>query len=239
MTWLINEAAALKTNVSGLTVTDANAPSGRPVEVRFREPETELADQVYPLILLEFSNIRKADEREHRSGPIFLDYVPEGQPNTGLTVRDPISGAYVPWDENSDLPGPYKVYDYPLPYDVDFQITVFTRFQSHLMQLVGALAQPNRIPARFGWIQVPQDGTIRSLFLMGGPEIVASKDSNGKRLFEAIYSVRVATELLSSEVSTIVNYVETINLHLKTIGAVERMGLDSVGLTDSVSVKLA
>lgn len=200
MPFIFNEDAAIKAKFQGLTVSDETAPpSGRPVAVRFRLPETELADSNYPQIIIDPPEIRKADEREHR-GHTYLPYVPEtyAGPDPVLGInRD--TGATVSWDPaTSDVDqSPFYVEDYPIPFDFDYQVTVQTRKQSHLTQLMLLLAGVDYIPYRFGYLTVPADGTVRSLFLMGGPEIIPSKDSDSKRLFQAVYRVRVVSELSS------------------------------------------
>jgi hypothetical protein len=185
--WLINEDRALKAKLSGLTVTDANAPgTGRPVPVRYLLPESELATQTFPMIVLEHAGIEKASDREHR-GNIMLPYAPEGearwwQPTaTSVDVRK----------------SPYAT-EFPIPYDLRFRVMVYTRTAWHDMTLASALAQRDRIPARFGFLEIPEDVTTRSLDLLGGPELVDARDENGKRLFRREYLISIASELLPS-----------------------------------------
>lgn len=201
MPFIFNEDYAIKAKFQGLTVSDETAsPQGRKVAVRFRLPETELANSTFPQIIIDPPQIRKADEREHR-GPTYLPYVPEAYSAGG--GPDPVVGldrdnkTTVNWDPaNSSVDqSPFFVQDYPIPFDFDYQITVETRKQSHLTQLMLALSQVDYIPYRFGYLEVPADGTVRSLFLMGGPEIMTVKDTDSKRLFRAVYLVRISTEM--------------------------------------------
>ncbi len=193
MPWIFNEDAALKAKLQGLTVTDTNAPTGgRPVLVRFRLPEGELGDLKFPAIIIEHASISKADEREHR-GFIKIPYAPEGlelwdDPNLPLDSLDPRLS-------------PYQA-EFPIPYDLDYLVTVHTRNYQHLIQLVGALAQHDRIPARFGALAIPQDGTARRVDIIGGPDMSNDFDDNGKRLFRGTYRLRVSTELLQTQVQT-------------------------------------
>lgn len=223
MPWISNEAGALKTKLSGLTVIDAASPSpGRDVPVYFWDPEYELTDVEFPSIILRHSGISKGDDREHR-GTVLLPYVPE-QYNTDGTAPsiDPVTGLAITWDTTQDYDpneSPFKVFDYPIPYNLDFQVDVYSRFQTELMPLVEQLGAIDRIPVRFGYIEVPQDATIRSLDLLGGPEIVADKDAEGKRLFRAVYSVRVFSELNLYDVAQITSRISTVNLTLKEIAA--------------------
>src|SRR3954464_13581109 len=115
MPWLLMEDEALKTKLSGLTVSDINDPV-RPVAVKYRDPEIELSDMIFPSIVIEHAGISKADDREHR-GRDFLDYAPEGT---------------LPWwDENSpeDQFDPAKqtlLTEIPIPINLDYQVTVYT-----------------------------------------------------------------------------------------------------------------
>lgn len=201
MPFIFNEDGAIKAKFQGLTVSDATSAS-RPVTVRFRLPETELGNTEYPQIIIDPPEIRKASEREHR-GSTYLPYVPEEySANNG---PDPIVGldrdnqTTVSWDPatSSVDESPFYVADYPIPFDFDYQITVETRKQQHLTQLMLVLAGIQYIPYRFGYLEVPADGTTRSLFLMGGPEIIPAKDVDSKRLFRAAYRVRISSELSS------------------------------------------
>lgn len=91
---------------------------------------------------------------------------------------------------------------FPIPYNLDYQITVYSRKALHDRALVAALAAEDRIPERFGYLEIPQDGTFRRIDLIGGPEPSAEKDRDGKRIFRETYAVRVSSELLPSEVDT-------------------------------------
>src|ERR1700729_4089841 len=76
--WVYNEDAALKLKLQGLTVADANNPA-RPVPVRFRLPEDELATLTYPIFIIEHLPMSFAPERAHRN-LLKLGYAPAGFP---------------------------------------------------------------------------------------------------------------------------------------------------------------
>lgn len=219
MPWLLNEDAAMKGKFADLTVTDENAPvAGRPVAVRFRLPETELADVTFPLIVVERTLYAKADDREHR-GPTKLPYVPEGVDYDNVYVVDGETGVLVKWETNDPDQGfdvnlsPFWVPEHPIPFNIDYQVTVYSRTQQHLTDLVARLAAVDRIPARFGYLEIPEDGTVRCLDLNGGPAFEESKDQNGKRAFTAVYSIRVTSELNLFDIVTH-QTVETVDLEL-------------------------
>ncbi len=187
MPWLINEDRALKAKLQGLTVTDVNAPTGRPVPVRYRVPESELAKQTFPLIVIEHAGLEKADDREHR-GNILLPYAPEGS-----------TPWWQPTDSGWDVSASPYLADFPIPYDIRYRVLVFTRESWHDIALASSLAQFDRIPARFGFLTIPEDGTVRRVDLLGGPELVDTRDEDGKRLFRREYLISVSSEMLPSE----------------------------------------
>lgn len=193
MPWLINEDRALKKKLEGIQVTDANARDGREVPVRFILPEAEVGKMTYPLIVIEHAGLYKADDREHRGGALQLSYVPEGK--TGV-------------------PGDYWVPEYPIPYDLDYHVTTYTRLAEHNRILSGLLMQVDRIPSRFGYLEVPEDGTIRRLDLIGGPWPTSNLDGEQKRVFRSQYIVRINSELLPAQVETVTNFVDRVVMDL-------------------------
>lgn len=187
MPFLLNEEKALKGKLQGLKVQDANAPTGgRPVTVRYRVPEDELGTLTFPLIAITRVNMSPATDREHR-GRVALMYTPESEANWNPDV------------ESYDT-SPYVV-DYPVPMDLQYQITVMSRKEAHLADLTAQLAQPSRLPYRFGFLEVPEDGTVRSLFIDGGPEFEPTRDRDGKRLFQSHYTIRIPTELIPAVIA--------------------------------------
>jgi len=184
MPWLRNEDAALKKKIQGLQVYDGNAPDGREVPVRYRLPQDELADLSYPIIIIEHAGLYPAPEREHR-GYIQLPYAPEG---------------FQPWYSgpgNADVSlSPYYA-NFPMPYNFDYSVTLYARFMNtHVQPLVATLATERYLPAKFGYLEVPQDGTVRSMFLQGGPEFGYGTDEDGKRMIKVTYLIRVFAELV-------------------------------------------
>jgi len=221
MPWLLNEDAALKLKLQGLTVSDANS-SNRPVPVRFRLPETEVADLTFPIIVISHDGWYPAPERMH-SGYAKLPYAPEGYnpwfADTGAatTTFDPTDSPYYSW--------------FPVPYNFDYQITVYARLMhEHTIPLVSALAQYSRLDPRIGFLDIPQDGTKRTMQLLGGPELQTGKDNNGKRLFWVNYKVRVFSELVPSVIQPIL--ANRVNLDLSVYNSTQ-----DLSITDLIEVK--
>jgi hypothetical protein len=184
--FLQNEDEALKLKFQGLTVTDAAADptTGRRVDVRFKNPEYEFSDATYPLVLLSHTSIARDPERESR-GDVTIGYAPEGYPKWSDMLDPSLS--------------PYRA-ETPIPLNVNYGIQVFARKQQHLIQLTGQLMGFNRLPPRLGFLPIPQDGTIRRLDILGGPEYMESKDERGKRLFVAMYEILISSEIFLSDI---------------------------------------
>jgi len=194
MPWLMNEDAALKYQLQGITVFDQNSgSSGRPVKVRYRSPEDEVAKFTPPIILIEMPQLSIAWERAHM-GQINLPYVPEGADSTSVPAQwqaafAAADGAYDP------TLSPYSTWS-PTPYNIDYQVTVYARMaREHLMPIMATLEQDTYL-GRFAKLVIPQTNTFERVTRMAGPFRDYQKDEKGKRLFRATYSIRVATELV-------------------------------------------
>src|SRR5215467_9787661 len=124
MPWLLNEDAALKLKLQGLTVSDATNAS-RPVPVRFRLPEVEVSTLTFPIIAIEHDGWYPAPERMH-SGYTNVPYAPEGFNPWWDDSGGPANAEFDPNDS------PYFGY-FPVPYNFDYIITVYTRFMHEHM----------------------------------------------------------------------------------------------------------
>lgn len=210
--------------MQGLIVTDANAPGGRKVPVRFRLPEDETADLTFPIIVIEHDGWTLANDREHR-GRIKLPYAPEG---------------YAPWWEDTGPAtttfdpndSPYRSF-FPLPYNFDYTISVYARFMTnHMMPLISQLAAYDRLDAKFGYLDIPQDGTKRTMQLLGGPVPMDEYDNNGKRIFRSVYKVRVFSELIPE----IAQYImaKEINLDLSVYQDIRDFSFEEISESKSL-----
>lgn len=196
MPLLYNEDAALKSKLTGLRVDDVNDQAGRPVMVRFRGPENELAPVTYPLIVIDEASWAPAPERAH-SGYGPLAYVPEGYgaPDPGVTL----------WTQM------------PQPVDIDWTVTLYCRRATHRLQLIAALAGFDYLPARYGYLQVPQDASLRRLEVVGGPITSSVLDGNGKRLLTSVWKIRTTGELIWAQIDTI-HEATSIDLTVEAMG---------------------
>jgi len=176
MPFLLNEEAALKSLLSGMTVADAGN-AARPVAVFYGQPDKEIRQQSYPYITLDLIGIYEATERV-QSGDIVVPYAPEG------------------WDGVSSLKQPY-----PMPINLDYQVTTFSRQPRHDRQMLAQLFSPTKLPVRFGQLYVPEDNTWRRLETLG----FSKRDTTeaDKRLFMNVFSIRLTSELFRFPFDTV------------------------------------
>ncbi len=184
--FIFNEDRAMQKKLEGLVVPERDdAPDlGLPVSILWLNNDIELNNLTFPSIVISNKGIARDPERESR-GWVQLPYAPEG---------------FKKWDNYLEVPESPYWSQAPIPYNVDYQIEVLARTNVHATYLRAILAGPDYLPARFGYLEIPEDGTVRRLDLNAGPTEVDTRDSDGRRLFHAAYAVRVSTELLPQQI---------------------------------------
>lgn len=176
-----------------------------------------------------------ANDREHR-GYINLPYAPEGF-DPWWTDTGPATTSFKPSDS------PYISF-FPLPYNFDYIVTFYGRIMhEHNLPVIAQLATYNRLNAKFGFLDVPQDRTKRTMQILGGPTPHDAYDENGKRLFATSYLVRVFSELIPEIALPVLNnLVSQVNLDLSVYSDLsdltgpqlaESVGILSVGAAAS------
>ena len=168
MPFLINEDNALKQLLQGITVADSGN-SARPVGVFYGQPDKEIRAQAYPYITIDLVGIKEDTARAHR-GYVPMTYTPEGvDPDVDHNVN------------------------FPIPVDLLYQVSTWSRQPRHDRQIIASLFGPGRLPFRFGQLAIPEDGTNRRLDMLG----FSKRDTteNGKRLFNNVYNIRISAEL--------------------------------------------
>lgn len=191
--FILDEDEALLYHLRGLKVTDRTAPEGgRDVKVWFRLPEEELQERTYPYMTIDLIGINHATDREHRGYLRYRDphgdlpYDVDGAPEP--TVNYAVEGAVGT--------GTMVEIEYPIPYDLVYQITTWARFAWHDRQIVASLMATGKIPHRFGQLTVKD--TVRRLDLVS-VVVADTVDENNKRLFRKIYTITVTSEMFPSE----------------------------------------
>jgi hypothetical protein len=191
MTFILAEDAALKAYLSGLTVSDEKS-NPRSVGVWFGYPDVEIRSQSFPFITIELMDIRQSMERAH-SGYYY------DSDSQGTSANS-----------SSSLYG----YEYPVPYDLVYQVTSYSRHPRHDRAL--ALQLMNKFPGFRGFLPVPNDlGTSvsqRHMFLGDFTKLDRAEGENGnKRLLRNIYTITVVSEMSSSSVLTAITQSVSIN----------------------------
>lgn len=180
---ILNEDAALKGLLKGITVSDEANPK-RGVGVFFGQPDKEIRQQAYPYIVIELIDVGLANDREHR-GYITTPYIPEGADDLVNT-----------W--------------YPIPINLDYQISTYARYPLHDRQIIAALFSPGRLPMRFGQLYIPEDGTARRVDFLGFTKRDLTEQD--RRLFSNVYNIRVYSEMFPDAFDSIYQVTESPNI---------------------------
>ena len=188
--FVIEEDNALKTRLTGLTVIDEKNVA-RPVNVWFGQPDLELRARTFPYISIELIDINEAQDRVVSGIPI-LTYQPGN-------FQAPVA------------PNVLLASSFPSPYDLDYQISVWSRHPRHDRQLMQELLQ-GRLPIRFGRLVLPQTNRSVRMDMLGGPRVADGTDENGKRIFRKVFTVRVSTELFNPQALSINGLVARLNI---------------------------
>lgn len=202
MTFLIAEDEALKERLKGMTVADDSSPA-RPVGVWFGQPDPEIRDQSFPFLTIDLINIAEAPQRAMSAQQVSPWYLrPE--------ILELDSVTYGDWTTFM-----------PIPVDLDYQITTFSRHPRHDRQILAQLTG-SRLPLRFGSLVVPEkltgvvdgveqwDSTVRRLDLLD----IAKRDTteSSKRMFMNAFTVRVSSEIPTPFLERLYQRVTRINI---------------------------
>lgn len=185
------EDAALKAKFAGMAIA---GPKGAPVPVsvwyRMPDPETTLK---YPFVVIDLLSINQATDqthseydersidREHRragSAP-SAEVWPSMTANLRRQFNVP-DGVAVQWTRF-------------VPFYLMYQVATHARSYAHHMALFNRLIQPDMLPYRWGFLDVPADQTRRRLDNMGhraANDIDRESPGANKRIFRNIFTVR-------------------------------------------------
>ncbi len=214
MTFLLSEDAALRKRLQGITVTDQKAEGDdvpRQVGVFFGQPDQELRSQVYPYITIDMINFQRDTLRETR----------------GLTKAD-----YLSSPTNIDEDTQDYLVEMPIPVNIDYQITTYSRHPLHDRAILSEL-MTDRLP-RFGYLEVLEkkevDGDTTTNFITYRRMDVlniAKRDvtEQAKRLFVNAITVRVSSEMVQGMYRV---FYKAQSVHIDTPEALPA-GMDSIG----------
>ena len=182
---ILAESAALKAKLSGISVP---RPGGDPRRVRtyFRYPD-EQTERIYPFITIEFMTLQFANDRAMSATLVPTDYWPSMYPSfeeyaeeNGLSqYTGRVGSAEAIWWH---------------PYNMLFQISTYSRDPLDAITIDGILVGTHYIPDRWGYLDIPEDGSCRWLdrlemrtanFIEGNPQ------GMNQTVFRTIYTVSV------------------------------------------------
>lgn len=196
--FLLAEDAALKTRFSTMTVSDDRSGS-RPVQVFFRYPEGE-TERSYPFMTIEMIDIVHAKNRQHSE--VELVFARTGASQSSQFPNRPNALKYWP-SRRSNLnqvagTTPFLTSNEFVPVDLLYQVSTFTRSALHDRQLSSQMLS-TITPFRKGFIEVPEDGTIRRLDLLDWTtaDLLDSEAGYRKRIFRKIYTLQMSAEIPS------------------------------------------
>jgi hypothetical protein len=193
LSFILAEDAALKNYLQNMTVSDEKAPV-RPVKVWFGYPDVEVRTQSYPYVVIELVDIVPAHDRQ-------------------------ISGVIYDNDNQGTLaPNANTVYRYmtPLPYDLVYQITTYSRHPRHDRAILFQMQQ--KFPSQYGSLLVynalATESAYRHMFLDGF--LKRDQIEDGKRLFRGVYTVRVVSEMTPVTANAVLSTVRTVEINRVT-----------------------
>lgn len=185
MSFLLAEDEAIRNLLLGMTVTDQKSVTEegptRSVGVWFGQPDQEMRDQKYPYITIDMIDISEDFTRAMR-GKVKPAYIQD--PELGPDGENDYDGDTQSWE-----------IDYPIPVNIDYQITTYSRQPRHDRQILAQLLN-TKIPLRFAVLLTGPNtvyGTHRRLDVLD----ISKRDvsENGKRLFVNAITVRVSSEI--------------------------------------------
>lgn len=200
--FLLAEDAAVKARFSTLTVSDDRNVQ-RPVSVFFRYPDGE-TEKHYPFITVELVDLvhNRALQLSETSHYFFgsnnpkntIDYYPSELGSASMQ-------ALITPDE--EVAGVLKV-DSLVPVTLIYQISTYTRSALHDRQLTSKILR-RVAPFRRGFIDVPEDETVRRFDLMGwtSADLLDQEAGYKKRIFRKVYTLQMSAELPTSDIQEV------------------------------------
>ena len=223
MSFLLDEDEALRNLLKDMTVTDqksvTEAGAQRKVGVWFGQPDQEIRNQSYPYITIDMIDLSEDITRAMR-GRVKPSYISNPTTIDGTEAYDPTTNG---WDIN-----------YPIPVNIDYQITTYARQPRHDRQILAQLLY-TKIPLRFAVLETGSNtsaGTTRRLDVLD----VSKRDitEQGKRLFVNAITVRVSSEIAPETYNKFYKALElnvTGTTGSQVIGRGQFTAIDSITIT--------
>lgn len=200
--FLLAEDAAVKARFANIAVSD-DREATRVADVFFRYPDGE-KEKNYPFITIENVGIVHNRALQHSEqnyyysndfagaslSPSFIDYFPSELDAAGMSTA---LGA-----------GSYLRMDSFVPVTLIYQVSTYARSALHDRQLTSKIMR-RVVPLRKGFIDVPEDGTIRRFDLMswGNSDLLDGEAGYRKRIFRKVYTIHMSAEIPASDLTTL------------------------------------
>lgn len=173
MPWIIDEDRALKDKLSNIVIS--NYSDGREITVPafFRYPDPEERTRTFPHISIDMTSIDYDPTRAHRANAYIQPF--------DLEQATPPSGFFL------------IANDMPLPWSIEYQISMYSRQPWHDRQLTAWMYQ--LFPEQYGFLDLSNyDGTTRRADLVS---VVRrdTVDAERKRLYRNIFTIAVSSEM--------------------------------------------
>ncbi len=207
--FLLAEDAAVKARFSNIAVSD-DKEQQRVAQVFFRYPEGE-KEKSYPFITLENVGLIHNTRLQHSEQDYYYSTT------VGASVNNPAFIDYFPSemtssDLNSSLDNEvnYLKMDSFVPVTLIYQIATYTRSALHDRQMTAKILR-RVAPFRRGFIDVPEDGTIRRFDLISwtNSDLLDGEAGYRKRVFRKVYTIHMSAEIPASDI-TQVKRVESV-----------------------------
>lgn len=206
------EDAALKARLQTVYVSD-DRNQQRLVKVFFRQPDGE-TEKVYPFITIELIGINHAKYRQHSA----VDYYYTNDASLSADRRAGYAERlnYFPSEYNEEglkeIVGSedfIHIEDF-VPVDLTYQVSTYCRSQRHDRQMTAAIMR-YVFPLRRGFIEIPEDGTMRRCDLLNWrqADLLDQEAGYNKRIFRKVFTVQINAEIPQNDIE-IVKKVETV-----------------------------
>ncbi len=216
--FLLAESEAVKKVFDGLTVSD-DRNGTRPVRTFFRWPAGEI-EKAYPFITVDLVGIVHAKERQHSDQYI---YAYDGTPPAEVAERITPATTFNYWPDTAASidamvagNGYRRTVEF-VPINLYYQVATHCRDPRHDIELMGKLFATNRIPFRYGYVEIPIDDTIRRLDLLSWSQsdLHDGEASNRRKIFRKVFTLQTTAELAPFQVAAL-NTVSSVQKAIET-----------------------
>jgi hypothetical protein len=207
--FLLAEDAAIKARFANIAVSDDREPQ-RVADVFFRYPEGE-REKKYPFITIENVGLIHNTRLQHSEQTYYYSTA------LGASVNNPAFIDYFPSEStSSELAGMvtgealYLKMDSFVPVTLIYQVATYARSAIHDRQLTAKILR-RVAPFRRGFIDIPEDGTIRRFDLISwaNSDLLDGEAGYRKRIFRKVYTIHMSAEIPASDI-TQVKRVESV-----------------------------